>query len=67
MSGCQNRRIQGRPETFGPVNCALHGKRLLGLTQCGNTTMAFMRDTLAPLIKPGMRGYEDLKRDIFGS
>ena len=42
-------------------------KRLLSLNQCGNTTMAFMRDTLAPLIKPGMRGYEDLKRDIFGS
>ena len=41
-------------------------KRLLGLTQCGNTTMAFMRDTLAPLIKPGMSVYEDLKRDIFG-
>ena len=29
-------------------------KRLLSLTQCGNTKMAFMRDTLAPLIKPGM-------------
>ena len=41
-------------------------KRLLGLTQCGNTKMAFMRDTLAPLIKPGMSVYEDLKRDIFG-
>ena len=42
-------------------------KRLLSLTQCGNTKMAFMRDTLAPLIKPGMSVYEELKRDIFGA
>ena len=41
-------------------------KRLLGLTQCGNTTMAFMRDTLAPLIKPRMSVYEELRHDIFG-
>ena len=40
-------------------------KRLLGLTQCGNTKMAFMRDTLAPLIKPRMKVYEELKCDIF--
>ena len=25
------------------------------------------RDTLAPLIEPGMKVYEDLKADIFGS
>ena len=25
-----------------------------------------MRDTLAPLIKPGMVVYDELKRDIFG-
>ncbi len=41
-------------------------KQMLSLTQCGNTTMAFMRDTLAPLIRPGMRVYEELKCDIFG-
>ena len=41
-------------------------KNILGLTQCGNTTEAFMRDTLAPLIKPGMCVYDGLKRDIFG-
>lgn len=41
-------------------------KKILGLTQCGNDTNAFMRDTLAPLIKPGMRVYEKLKRDILG-
>jgi hypothetical protein len=27
--------------------------------------MAFARNTLAPLIKPGMVVYEELKRDIF--
>ena len=40
-------------------------KEILKLTQCGNDTGAFMRDTLAPLVKPGMVVYEELKRDIF--
>ena len=42
-------------------------KNVLGLTQCGNDAKTFMRDTLAPLIKPGMAVYEELKRDIFGT
>ena len=42
-------------------------KNILSLTQCGNNTKSFMRDTLAPLIKPGMSMYEELKRDIFDS
>ncbi len=40
-------------------------KKILCLTQRGNDTNAFMRDTLAPLIQPGMRIYDELKRDIF--
>ncbi len=40
-------------------------KRILGLTQVGNDQAAFARQTLAPLIKPGMAVYADLKRDIF--
>ena len=40
-------------------------KKILNLTQCGNDTKTFMRDTLAPLIKPGVSMYEELKRDIF--
>lgn len=40
-------------------------KSILGLTACGNNAKAFMRDTLTPLIKPGMAVYEELKRDIF--
>lgn len=42
-------------------------KRILGLTQVGNDRHAFARNTLAPLIKPGLTTYADLKRDIFGS
>ena len=41
-------------------------KDILKLTRCGNDAKSFMRDTLAPLIKPGMTTYERLKRDIFG-
>ena len=41
-------------------------KKLLDLTQCGNTTEEFMQETLAPLIKPGLSVYNELKCDIFG-
>lgn len=41
-------------------------KKILDLTQCGNTAEEFMQATLALLIKPGMSVYEELKRDIFG-
>ena len=40
-------------------------KKLLGLSQGGNTARAFMRDTLAPLLKPNMNVYRELKADIF--
>ena len=42
-------------------------KQMLGLTQVGNDAKTFMRDTLAPLVRPGMKVYEELKADIFGS
>jgi len=38
-------------------------KTLLSLTQVGNTSDAFMRDTLAPLVTPGMSTYADLEHD----
>lgn len=41
-------------------------KRILALTQVGNDQMAFARSTLAPLIKPGMTVYTQLKADVFG-
>ena len=39
-------------------------KNLLSLTQCGNNTEAFMRDTLAPLITTEMYLYKQLKEEI---
>jgi predicted ATPase len=42
-------------------------KKLLSLVQCGNTTDAFVRDTLAPLVKPHTNIYNILRQDIFGS
>lgn len=41
-------------------------KRILRLVQVGDNQMAFARNTLAPLIKPGMAVYAELKLDIFG-
>lgn len=41
-------------------------RQLLNLLGAGSTAKAFMRDTLAPLITPGMSVYAELKRDIFG-
>lgn len=41
-------------------------KRILNLTQVGNDRHAFAKNTLAPLIKPGMAVYDALKKDIFG-
>lgn len=40
-------------------------RRILGRPQLGNTTEAFLCDTLAPLIVPGMAVYEELKTDLF--
>ena len=42
-------------------------KSALQLSNPGNDAKTFMRDTLAPLIRPGMTVYDDLKRDVFGS
>lgn len=39
-------------------------KRLLSLHRCGNNTDTFLRDTLAPLLRPGMNSYEAMKRDV---
>lgn len=41
-------------------------KRILSTGQLGNDPASFARDTLAPLIKPGMSVYDELKTDIFG-
>lgn len=41
-------------------------KSILALTAVGNDQMAFARNVLAPLVKPGMQVYAELKKDIFG-
>ena len=43
------------------------GKKLLGVTACGNSGEMIMRDTLAKLITPDMAVYQELEHDIFGS
>lgn len=40
-------------------------KRILGLTQCGNTKDAFMRDTICPLITNDTQVFIDLYNEIF--
>lgn len=46
----------------GEIYIAL--KSLLGLRRRGDDTDAFMRDTLAPLVVPGLGTYEKLKSEI---
>ena len=41
-------------------------EKILELSYSGDTIESFMRDILAPLIKPRMKAYEDLHKDIFG-
>ncbi|WP_210190764.1 AAA family ATPase [Ensifer aridi] len=47
-------------------NVYVEAKKLLGLTQVGNDPQKFARNTLAPLLQPGMVAYDTLKKDIFG-
>jgi len=41
-------------------------KRILGITRCGNITESFLRDTIAPLITPDTKVYQELEHSIFG-
>jgi hypothetical protein len=38
---------------------------ILKLSGKGSDARAFMRSTLAPLMNPSMKVYEDLRRDVF--
>ncbi|MBC2677545.1 AAA family ATPase [Pseudomonas baltica] len=42
-------------------------KKILSLTQAGNDALAFARNTLSKLVKPGMVVYEKLREDIFNT
>ena len=63
------RTDHGSSDDLKPVSRDIRVKcqRILDIRQGGNDTRAFMRDTLAPLVKPGMNVYEELKDNIFGS
>ena len=41
-------------------------KKILQLSNCGNTKDAFFRDTITPLITPETEIYKELKKEIFG-
>jgi hypothetical protein len=58
----------GPDDDIKPVAGHLYNecKRILKLTGCGSTAGAFMRDTLAPLVKRHMKVYHQLRADIFG-
>ena len=62
-------RSSNPPDNLKPASGGIYNacKNVLGLTQCGNDAKAFMRDTLAPLVKPGMAVHQELKCDIFGT
>ncbi len=57
----------GPPDDLKPIRGPLYNKckQELGLTGCGNTAEAFMRDTLAPLVQPGLAVYKQLREEIF--
>jgi len=63
----QSSKERGNPEddiksASGEIYTGL--KELLSLSQCGNNTDAFMRDTLAPLITTDTQLYKQLKEEI---
>ena len=61
-------RTGDAPDDLKPASGEIYlaCKSVLELTNPGNRAKTFMRDTLAPLIKPAMKVYEDLKQDVFG-
>ena len=65
----RNARTHDQPDDLKPSSGQIYlaCKQILGLVQSGEDAKTFMRDTLAPLIKPGMKVYNELKEDIFGS
>ncbi len=62
-------RTEDAPDDLKPASGQIYNacKSILNLANPGNNTNAFMRVTLAPLIKPDMHVYKELKRDIFGA
>ena len=61
------KRSDDAPDDLKPASGEIYlaCKNTLDLANPGNDAKTFMRDTLAPLIKPGMQVYEALRRDVF--
>lgn len=59
-------RTGDAPDDLKPASGEIYNacKSTLELANPGNNTRRFMRDTLAPLVKPGMAVYDELRRDI---
>ena len=60
-------RTRGRPSDdlkSAAGNIFVELRQLLDLRRSGNTVDSFMRDTLAPLIVPGMETYQLLRADV---
>ena len=55
-------------DNLKPIVQQVHGaaQKILKSANLGNTRESFMMDMLAPRIQPGMKVYEQLKKDIFG-
>ena len=63
LSSISNRAPDDLKPAAGQIFIAC--RRILDLTQRGNTADEFARETLAPLIRPGMTVYGELRKDIF--
>ena len=64
LSSINNRPSDNLKPAAGQIFIAC--RTTLELTRSGKDKKEFERDTLAPLIKPGMKVYRELRRDIFG-
>lgn len=56
-----------QPEVWAAGEIYNAAREVLGLVGRGKDAKAFMRSTLAKLLRPGVPAYEELKKDIFGS
>ena len=64
LSSISNRAPDDLKPAAGQIFIAC--RKILNLTQRGNTAEEFARETLAPMVKPGMTVYDELREDIFG-
>ena len=64
LSSISNRASDDLKPAAGQIFIAC--RKVLNLTQRGNTEEEFARETLAPLVTPSMTVYDELRKDIFG-